>query len=203
LKVLVSCEFSGVVREAFRNRGHDAWSCDILPSLDNSKYHIQDDVLNHLKDGWGLMIAHPPCTFMCNSGVSHLYKDDSRWDRLREAKEFFYKLWKSNIEMICIENPIPHKYAELPKYTQLIQPYEFGHTERKATCLWLKNLPKIKPTRNVKEEMLKLPKNQSQRIHYMPPGKNRGLERSITFKGVADAMADQWGMLLTVGEESK
>ena len=195
MKVLVACEFSGVVREAFRNRGHDAWSCDILPSQDNSKHHHQTDIMNILKHDrdYDLMIAHPPCTYLCNSGVSHLHKDKSRWDELRKASEFFNVLLASRIEKICVENPIPHKYGVLPKYTQIVQPYQFGHPERKATCLWLKNLPKLEPTKNVYKEMLKLPKKLSQRIHYTSPGKNRGMLRSITFKGIADAMAEQWG----------
>ena len=193
MRVLIACEFSGVVREAFRKKGHDAWSCDILPSSDNSKFHLQKDVRDiDLKD-YDRMVAHPPCTFMCNSGVTWLKKDDSRWDDLREAHEFFMYLWNADVKYICIENPIPHRYALLPKYTQIIQPYEFGHPERKATCLWLKNLPKLRGTDDVRTEMDKLPKNQQQRIHYMPPGKNRGLERSVTFTGIAKAMADQWG----------
>lgn len=191
--MLVACEYSGVVREAFRKKGHEAWSCDILPSDDNSEYHLQKDVRDvYLKD-YDLLIAHPPCTFMCNSGVSWLHKDESRWDELRKANEFFNYFWNSKVKRICIENPIPHKYALLPKYTQIIQPYQFGHTERKATCLWLKNLCKLETTDNVKDEMLKLPKNESQRIHYTSPGKDRWKIRSKTFSGIADAMASQWG----------
>lgn len=186
---------SGIIREAFRKQGHDAWSCDLLPSMDNSKYHIQGDIQDvYLKD-YDLMIAHPPCTFMCNSGVSWLHKDPKRWDELRHANEFFNYLWKSNVKHICIENPIPHKYALLPKYDQLIQPYQFGHPERKATCLWLKNLCELKETKNVKPEMENLPKSEAQRIHYMSPGKDRGIRRSISFTGIASAMADQWGSL--------
>ena len=194
MKVLIACEFSGVVRDAFRKLGHDVWSCDLLPN--DSPYHIQDDILNHLDKKWDLMIAHPPCTYLCNSGVSHLMKDNfqqSRWDELRKASEFFKILLNCDIPRICVENPIPHKYGHLPKYTQIIQPYQFGHPERKATCLWLKNLPKLEPTKNVMEEMQKLPKKQSQRIHYMRPGKDRGMLRSITYQGIADAMAQQWG----------
>ena len=192
MKVLVACEFSGVVRESFRKLGHDAYSCDLLESSDNSKYHLQKDVRDVYLNDYDLMIAHPPYTFMCNSGVSHLYKDESRWEELRLAKEFFDYLWKANIKHICIENPIPHKYALLPKYTQIIQPYQFGHPERKATCLWLKNLPKLEETNNVYDEMKRLPKNISQRIHYTSPGKDRWKIRSITFQGIADAMAKQF-----------
>lgn len=192
MRVLVACEFSGVVREAFRKKGHDAWSCDILPSSDNSQYHIQKDIRDvYLKD-YDMMVAHPPCTFMCNSGVTWLKKDDSRWEELRKAHDLFMYLYNAPVRQIAIENPIPHRYALLPKYTQIIQPYEFGHPERKATCLWLKGLPKLRGTNDVKSEMERLPKNQQQRIHYMSPSKNRGLERSVTFEGIAEAMAEQW-----------
>lgn len=198
MRVLVACEFSGVVRQAFRNMGHDAYSCDLLPSDDNSQYHLQKDVRDvYLKD-YDLLIAHPPCTFMCNSGVSWLKKDDSRWEELRLANEFFNYFWKANVKRICIENPIPHRYALLPKYSQIVQPYQFGHLERKATCLWLKNLCKLESTNDVKEEMSKLPKNISQRIHHIPPGKDRWKERSKTFQGIADAMANQWNKIEVV-----
>ncbi len=195
MKVLIACEFSQVVTKAFRDIGHEAYSCDILPTQGNSEWHIQDDVLNHLNDGWDMIIAHPPYTYLCNSGVSHLYKDKSRWDELRKASEFFKMLLDSKVQRICVENPIPHKYGKLPPYSQIIQPYEFGHAERKATCLWLKNLPKLEPTQDVYQQMLKLPKKLSQRIHYTSPGKDRGMLRSITFQGIAEAMADQWGSL--------
>ena len=191
MRVLIACEESGRVRDAFRKLGHDAYSCDILPN--ESKYHIQDDVMKHLDKGWDLMIAHPPCTYLCNSGVSWLHKDESRWDKLKDGSNFFMSLHDYDIPKICVENPIPHKHGKLPKYTQIIQPYEFGHMERKSTCLWLKNLPKLTPTNNVKDEMDKLPKKEQQRIHYMSPGKNRSMERSKTFTGIANAMADQWG----------
>jgi len=193
MRILVACEFSGVVREAFRKKGHDAWSCDILPSADKSENHLQKDIRDiYLKD-YDMMIAHPPCTFMCNSGVSWLKKNDSRWEELRQAHEFFMHLYNAPVKKIVIENPIPHRYALLPKYTQIIQPYEFGHLERKATCLWIKGLPELKPTTDVKDEMKLLPKHQQQRTHYMSPGKDRGLQRSITFAGIAKAMAKQWG----------
>ena len=195
MNVLVACEFSGIVRRAFEDKGHNAWSCDILPTQGNNNKHFHCDIKKILYNDWDLMIAHPPCTFLCNSGVSWLHKDDSRWSKLKKAWKFFNILKDAPIDKICVENPIPHKYAKehIGKYDQLIQPYQFGHMERKATCLWLKNLPKLEPTNNVYEEMKKLPKNQQQRLHYLPPSKNRGMERSITFKGIADAMADQWG----------
>ena len=192
MKILVACEFSGIVREAFRKKGHEAWSCDILPT-EIPGNHIKDDVLNHLNEGWDMMIAHPPCTFLCNSGVRWLHSDLNRWCKLQTAKDFFKIFLESDITKICIENPIPHKYAELPKYTQLIQPYEYGHLERKATCLWLKNLPKLVPTNNTFKQMKLLPKNQQQRIHYIAKSPQRSKLRSITFQGIAEAMANQWG----------
>ena len=192
MKVLVACEFSGVVTNAFRLKGHEAWSCDILPTDSNPDWHIQGDVLKQLDKNWDMMIAHPPCTYLCNSGVSWLHKDESRWIELEKASEFFKTLLEYDIPKICVENPIPHKYGKLPKYSQIVQPYEYGHPERKATCLWLKNLPKLKPTNNVKDEMLKLPKTQQQRTFYVPI-KDRAKNRSITFEGIAQAMVEQWG----------
>jgi hypothetical protein len=200
MRVLIACETSGIVREAFKKKGHDVFSCDILPSDDNSPLHKQMDLkdFDFKKFGIELLIAHPPCTFMCNSGVSWLKKDDSRWDELRKAHDFFTFIWNLPIKHICIENPIPHKYALLPPYTQIIQPYQFGHPERKATCLWLKNLPKLRPTKDVKEDMEKLPKKEAQRIHYTSPGKDRWKIRSRTFQGIADAMAEQWSIPLLI-----
>lgn len=194
MKVLIACEFSGVVREAFKKKGHDAWSCDLLPTEIEGN-HIQDDVLNHLDEGWDLMIGHPDCTYMSNSGVCWLHKDKSRWGKLEKACDFFKKLQCANIPRICLENPIPHKYARenIGYYTQLIQPYQFGHAERKATCLWLKNLSPLKSTLDMKKIMEKRPKNLSQRVHYLTPGPDRWKERSRTFIGIADAMASQWG----------
>jgi hypothetical protein len=198
MRVLIACEYSAVVREAFAKLGHDAWSCDILPS-DFPGKHIQDDVLNHLEDGWDLMIAHPPCKFLSNSGVCHLHTDKGRFKKMQKGALFFKKLLDAPIPMIVVENPIMHKYAvEIigRKQDQVIQPFMFGHPESKATCLWLKNLPLLKPTKNVRDEMEKLPKSKSQRIHYTSPRKDRWKIRSKTFPGIAQAMAEQWG---TVG----
>ena len=200
LRVLVACEFSGIVRDAFRARGHDAWSCDLLPT-EKLGQHIQDDVLEILNDGWDLMIAHDPCTYQCNSGVCHLYNKDGtlnkkRWELLDESCEFTKKLLEAPIDKIARENPIPHKYAIQRigrKYNQIIQPHQFGHLERKATCLWLKNLSELQPTNDVESEMKKLPKSVAQRIHYTSPGVNRWKIRSTTFIGIAEAMATQWG----------
>lgn len=184
MKILIACEFSGIVREAFKSKGHDVWSCDLLPTEISGK-HIQDDVLKHLNEGWDMMIGHPECTYMCNSGVRWLKDNPERHNKLKEATQFFYTLWNSGIPKICLENPIPHMYACLPEYTQIIQPWQHGHGETKATCLWLKGLPKLK-TSNIVE-------GRKHRIHEMPPGKNRSHERSRTYTGIARAMSEQWG----------
>jgi len=193
-RILVACEFSGIVREAFRRRGYDAWSCDLLPSEDHSRYHIQGDVVDILSDGWDLMIAHPPCTYLCNSGVRWLHERPERWEKLEEAAEFFRTLLNAPIEHICVENPIPHRYAVDRigrKYDQIIQPWMFGDNESKATCLWLKNLPPLKPLITEK------PDNVRQRIWKLPPSPDRWKERSRTYLGIADAMAEQFRKMVT------
>lgn len=198
MKVLVACEYSGVVRDAFRKMGHDAWSCDLLPTDADPTYHYQCDVLEILENGWDLMIAHPECTYLTNSGVSWLYKDINRWFKLFEGAEFFKKMLNANIPKIAVENPIQHKYAKAiigTSHTQIVQPWMFGHMEQKATCLWLKGLERLKPTKIVKEQMMKLPDNERQRLHYLPPSEDRWKIRSKTFQGIADAMAEQWGRL--------
>lgn len=195
MRVLVACEYSGTVRDAFKAKGHDAWSCDILPT-DKEGQHYQCDVREVLNKEWDLMIAHPPCTYLTNSGVTWLHRDPSRWQKLDDAADFFRSLLNAPIPRICIENPIMHKHAKErigSNQSQVIQPWMFGHMEQKATCLWLKGLPLLKPTNNVKEEMLKLPDSQRQRLHYLPPSKDRWKIRSTTFQGIADAMAEQWG----------
>lgn len=189
VKVLIACEFSGIVREAFARRGHDAWSCDFLPSEIEGQ-HIQGDVVNHLNDGWGLMLIFDPCTYQCNSGVRWLYEIPDRWGLLERSCEFTRKLLEAEIPKIGRENPIPHKYAiELigRKYDQIIQPWQFGHGETKATCLWLKNLPLLILT-NIVE-------GRSARVHHEPPSRDRWKNRSRTYQGIADAMAEQWGVL--------
>lgn len=196
MRVLVACEFSGAVRDAFAAKGHDAWSCDLLPSERNGQ-HIQGDAVQ-LAYGWkwDLLIAHPPCTYLCNSGVCHLKTDFERHERMKLGAEFFKKLLNAPVKKVVIENPIPHKYALQiigQKYSQIIQPYRFGHPESKATCLWLRGLPPLMPTRDWKAKMQELPKSQQQRLHYLSPGSERAKERSRTFQGIADAMADQWG----------
>jgi len=186
MRVLVACEFTQTVCKAFRERGHEAYSCDILPTEGNPDWHIQGDVLEILDNGWDLMIANPPCTRICNSGVRWLAERDL-WDDLDRACEFFNSLVNAPIDKIAVENPIPHKYAikKIGKYDQIIQPWQFGHGETKATCLWLKGLRKLGTTRLVA--------GRKQRIYNMPKTAERGKLRSRTFPGIAKAMAEQWG----------
>jgi hypothetical protein len=181
MRVLIACEFSGIVRDAFIARGHDALSCDLLPT-EKPGPHYQGDVFDIIGDGWDMMIAHPPCTYLCVSGA--------RWwtqkkKEQREAQIFFMKLAQSNICKIAIENPIGIISTYWRKPDQIIQPWMFGHGETKATCLWLKGLPLLRPTNIVS--------GRENRIHKMPPSKDRGHLRSITYQGIAEAMADQWG----------
>jgi len=195
VKILIACEYSGTVRDAFIAKGHDAMSCDLLPT-DIPGPHYKGDIFDIINDGWDLMIAHPPCTYLSNSGVTWLYKQDDRWKHLIDGAVFFRKLHESNIPKIAIENPIMHKYAKQiigVNQSQVIQPWMFGHMEQKATCLWLKNLPLLVPTNEVKEEMMKLPKRERERLHYLPPSEERWKLRSKTFQGIAEAMAEQWG----------
>jgi len=191
MKVLVACEESQEVCKAFRKLGHEAYSCDILLcSGGHPEWHIQDDVLKHLDDGWDLMIAHPPCTRLCNSGVMWL-KKRHLWKQMEDGALFFKKLHRANIPLICVENPIPHKYAVSiigRNYTQIIQPWMFGHGETKATCLWLKGLPILKPS--------KIVSGRKQRLHRLPPSKDRAMLRSKTYPGIAQAIAEQWGKSL-------
>jgi hypothetical protein len=192
MKILVACEYSGVVREAFADKGHDAWSCDILPT-ELPGQHYQGDVMDILNDGWDMMIAHPPCTYLSNAGARFLYPNKQlNEDRLKlgmEAKEFFMALYNANINKIVVENPIPSKIYGLPKYSQTIQPYEYGHPFQKKTCLWLKNVPELKPTNIVSNrQSTKVPGNW-----FNKGGKDRQKNRAKTFQGIADAMAEQWG----------
>ena len=184
MKVLVACEFSGAVREAFMFAGHDAWSCDLLPSEKPTAKHIRGDVRAILNDGWDLMIAHPPCTHLAVSGA--------RWFKEKaaeqaEALDFVRTLLAAPIERIALENPISIISSRIRKPDQIIQPWMFGHGETKATCLWLKNLPTLVPT-NIVE-------GREARVHRMPPCPDRWKERSRTFAGIAQAMADQWTAL--------
>ena len=180
MRVLVACEFSGVVRDAFRARGHDAWSCDLLPT-ERPGPHLQGDILPHLGDGWDLMIAHPPCTHLAVSGARWF---SSKQVLQEEALVFVRALMDAPISRICIENPVSIISTRIRKPDQIIQPWQFGHGETKATCLWLKGLPLLVPTDVVPGRVA--------RIHHMPPGPDRWRERSRTYQGIADAMAAQW-----------
>jgi len=196
VKVLIACEYSGRVRDAFIAQGHDAISCDLLPT-DAPGPHYQGDVFDLDLASFDLMVAHPPCTYLTNSGVTWLHKDLTRWAKLDEAAVFFKRLLNAPVPRLAIENPIMHKYAKERiggvRQAQVIQPWMFGHPEQKATCLWLKGLPPLQPTHNVKAEMDALPDNERQRLHYLPPSPDRWKLRSTTFQGIADAMAAQWG----------
>lgn len=184
MRVLVACEYSGRVRDAFRRYGHDAWSCDLLECEADPAWHYQGPVEEVLNDGWDLMIAHPPCTDLAVSGCAHFAKKyaDGRVDR---ALDFVRLLMAAPIERWCIENPVSLISSRIRKPDQIIQPWEYGHGECKATCFWLKNLPKLRPTNYVG--------GREQRVHLMPPSPDRWKERSRTFQGVANAMGDQWG----------
>ena len=192
MRVLIACEFTGLVREAFRRKGHDAWSCDILDTELPGK-HIKGDCIEHLNDGWDLMIAHPPCTYITKAGARFLmvYRklDTDRYKHGIEAVLFFNKLLNANIPKICIENPIPMKIYNLPQYSQIINPYEFGLPYKKATCLWLKNLPPIHAT------VISLPAypTTTPGCWFQATGKNKSKTRSRTFPEIAEAMAAQWG----------
>lgn len=200
MKVLIGCEESAIVREAFAKFGHDAWSCDLLPSRIPGK-HIQADILTVLNDGWDLAIFHTPCTYLANSGVRWLYNKDGsrnikRWEFMERDALLFKATMEAKIPRKANENPIMHKYAvEIigRRQDQVIQPSMFGHTESKATCLWLQNLPLLVATNNVSEIMKTMSKKETQRIHYMPPSPDRQRKRSETFPGIAQAMAQQWG----------
>ena len=198
MKILVACEYSGTVRDAFTALGHDVTSCDLLPTEKPGK-HYQGSVLDIINDGWDMLIGHPPCTYLTNSGVSWLHRRPERWAQLDDGAAFFKALWDAPIERIALENPIMHKYALERiggrKQDQVIQPWMFGHKEKKGTGLWLKNLPLLKPTTNLKAETDALPKKEQQRIHMLPPSADRWKLRSTTFQGIADAMAQQWGTL--------
>lgn len=188
MKVLVACEYSGKVRDAFIARGHNATSCDLLPT-DKTGPHYRGNVFDIINHDWDLIIAHPPCTRLCNSGVMWLDRRNL-WGDMIEGAEFFKKIMNNKCPRIAIENPIMHKYAKEiigKNQDQIIQPWQFGHGETKATCLWLKGLPLLRPTNIVTGRV--------QRMHLLPPSKDRAKLRSETYQGIADAMAEQWGNL--------
>lgn len=187
MRVLVGCEYSGTVRDEFIKRGHDAMSCDLLPT-ESPGPHYQGNIFDILNDGWDMLLAFYSCTYLCNSGVRWLYEQEGRWAKMKAAARDFKRLWDCPIPLKSLENPIMHKHAKKiinVDYSQIIQPWQFGHGETKATCLWLDGLPPLKPTNIVN--------GRQGRIHKMPPSEDRGKLRSLTFQGIAEAMADQWG----------
>lgn len=197
MRALVACECSGVVRRALRAQDIDAWSCDLKPAEDGDPHHIRGEAIEAAYGSrWHLLIAHPECTYLANSGAKHLYagmraengSDPDRWARMGAAAAFFLALWSAPVPHICIENPImlghPRRLFGIPAPTQTIQPWQFGHGETKATCLWLRNLPPLLPTSEVD--------GREQRVFRMAPGPNRKADRSRTYEGIAAAMAEQW-----------
>jgi len=206
MKILIGCETSGIVRDAFLDQGHDAWSCDVLPSDVPTNRHIQDDVCNVLAmEQWDmLMVAHPPCTRLCNSGVRWLHKAppgktlDQMWQELDDGADLFSELWNADVPRICVENPVMHKHAKTrirnyKDFTQSVQPWQFATEEegadnvKKRTCFWLKNLPALSPTGTLDG------KTARDDIHKASPGPNRWKLRSKFYPGIANAMAQQWG----------
>lgn len=195
-RVLIACSYSGYERDAYRALGHDAYSCDILPADEPSPYHIQGDVRDLLNEEWDLVSAHPPCTYLANSGVRWLYTEEKRWQHLLEGADFFRLMFQFNTPRLCVENPVQHRWAKLAhgmgEPTQTVQPYHFGHLETKRTAYWLRGLPPLRGTHDVEAEMRALPKSETHKVHLAPPGPDRWKFRSTAFKGIADAMAAQW-----------
>lgn len=186
-RILIACEFSGRVRDSFSAKGWDAWSCDFHPTETPGNHH-QGDVREILDQHWDMLIAHPDCTYITNSGVRWLDRDIDRWKKMWEACEFFRLFLNHPCPLKCVENPIPHKYAARwigQTYTQMIQPWQFGEPYTKATCLWLTGLPKLKPTNIVSE--------RKPACWLESPGPERAKNRSRTYPGIAAAMAEQWG----------
>lgn len=195
MRVLVACEYSGRVRDAFLRRGHDAVSCDLLPS-ETPGPHIQGDVLPLLQEPWDLVIAHPPCTYLSNSGVRWLYLpggevDYDRWAAMEEAAMFFNACFDANAPKVAVENPVMHKYGRefCGPADFTVQPWQFGDNEKKRTCFWTRGLPPLRPTSHLDGS------TAGESVHRAPPGPDRWKERSRTFPGIAEAIADQWGSL--------
>ena len=182
MRVLIACEYSGRVRDAFRRHGHDAWSCDLLECESDPRWHYQAPVETLLANDWDLMVAHPPCTHLAVSGSRHFHRKQREQ---AEALDFVRLLMAAPIDRWCIENPVSIISSAITPPQQIIQPWQFGHGETKTTCLWLKNLPSLKPTQVVE--------GREAKVHRMPPGPNRWKDRSRTYQGIADAMGLQWG----------
>lgn len=193
MRVLVACEESQEVCKAFRALGHEAYSCDIEPcSGGHPEWHLRCDALELLKIRWDLIIAHPPCTDLAVSGAAWFAEKRAN-GRQQAAIDFFMRFVNADCEHIAVENPVSIMSTKYRKPDQIIQPWMFGHPEKKATCFWLKGLPMLAPTDDVSEYMKKLPKNQQERLHYLLPCPDRAKLRSKTFPGIARAMAEQWG----------
>lgn len=209
MKILIACERSGRMREAFRAKGHDAWSCDVAPAMDGSPYHIHDDVRNHLHAGWNMMIAHPECWRLANSGVKHLYIDGSKengrneenWIKLEQAAEFYNLIWRAPIRIKAVENPVMHPHAQKlvgGRATQYVQPWWFGSKKNKATGFRLQNLPPLVKTNVVGPMPKTVLKGTAEyrswhECWYMSPGPERSIKRAMTDPAVAFACAEQWG----------
>lgn len=208
MRILVACEYSAIVRDAFRARGHDAYSCDLLPCEGDPRFHFQCNVLDILDLGWDMMIGHPVCTYLTLAGVRHLHSIPSkngklpkvhgaeRWAAMRDGAEFFNRLKEANIPKIAVENPTPHGYATalIGEYSQRVQPWYFGDPFFKGICLWLKNLPHLRPTDMLTPPAKGTPEHKMwSAVHRASPGAGRAKERSKFFPGIAAAMAEQWG----------
>jgi hypothetical protein len=194
MRVLIACEYSGTVRDAFRVLGHDAWSCDLLPCDADPKYHIHGDVMEVLGAGWDLMVAHPPCTHLAVSGA-RWFKD--KVEEQKQALDFVRDLLAAPIPRIALENPVSIISSHIRKPDQIIQPYMFGHEATKTTCLWLKDLPSLQPTQMVGKGARHVTKSGRSLPEWynLPPSADRWKIRSATFAGIAKAMAEQWGTL--------
>lgn len=194
MRVLVACEYSGRVRLAFRDKGHDAWSCDLLSSEDNSPYHLDVDVIELLTEGWDLMIAHPPCTYLAVSGLHWNSRIEGRAAKTEEALVFVQALMDAPIDKICVENPVSCISTRIRKPDQIIQPWYFGEDASKKTCLWLKNLPLIVETNRLAGDSKTRRANQTASgQNNIGPSADRWKERSRTYQGIANAFAEQWG----------
>ncbi len=197
MKILIACEYSGKVREAFRKLGHDAWSCDLLPADDASPYHIQGDVLEVLDQGWDLMVAFPPCTYLCSSGLHWNKRRPGRAEKTEDALAFVQALMDAPIPRIAIENPVGCISTRIRKPSQYVQPHQFGDDASKKTGLWLKGLPLLKPTGHVPPRIVDGKKRWANQTdsgqNRLGPSEDRWKVRSQTYQGIADAMAKQWG----------
>lgn len=192
MRVLVACEESQAVTIELRKLGHEAFSCDIEPcSGGHPEWHLQEDVTPLLKQRWDMIIAFPPCTHLAVSGAAW-FEQKRKDGRQQAAIDFFMMFANADCERIAIENPVGIMSTVYKKPSQIVQPYEYGHLEQKKTCLWLKGLPLLQPTNNVYDQMMTLPKNKRERLHYLPPSPERAKLRSKTFPGIAKAMAEQW-----------